>query len=92
MTNVVKLDGTPAHIPGTPDASLVEMLADMLEMAKSGELQSFVGTGFVSNGDRVSVWHTANQIDVFQMMGAINWLEHEFADHVTDKNGQQQEI
>lgn len=76
--NVVRLDGTPAPKPGEPVASLVEMLTDLLEMAKTGELQSLVGTGFTSDNCRLALWHISNHTNVYEALGAISWLQHEY--------------
>lgn len=57
---------------------LVTLLEEILEMAKTGVLQSFVGTGFTSERTRLACWGDFHK-DVYQMMGALNWLVHEYA-------------
>lgn len=85
MTNVVGLDGKapPPRLTGEPNPSLIDALRDMLRMAESGELQSFIGTGFVADGNRLSIWFN-NHPNVYEMLGAIAWLEHEYVARQTD--------
>lgn len=69
---------------GEPNPGLVEALERLVSMAKSGELQSFVGTGFTEAGLRVSIWYTPHP-NVYEMLGSISWLEHEYVNRVTQQ-------
>lgn len=60
-----------------PNDTLVDMLRDLLHRAETGELQTFVGTGFTADGLRLTMWGPPHE-DVFRMMGAITWMQHEY--------------
>ena len=85
--NVVSLRGGDFDCvkPQEPDPGLVKAMADVFRMVRDGKVKSFVGTGFTFDGDRVTV--TGGQIgaDVYQMLGAIHWLGHEYVDRITGK-------
>lgn len=76
MKNVTALPGCKQPDVG-PNQVLIDILKDLLERAESGELQSFIGTGFTQDGLRVSVWADHHD-NVYSMLGAIAWLEHEY--------------
>lgn len=84
MSKVVGLNGgpPPARLAGEPDQGLIDMLRDMLGMAERGELQSLVGVGFCADGTRASLWHPTHD-NVYEMLGSINWLGHEYVSRVT---------
>lgn len=67
-----------------PDEDLVRIIEEVLEMARSGQLRSFIGTGFTAEGQRLAVWNYLNA-EAYEMMGAITWLQHEFADRVHER-------
>lgn len=69
---------------GEPNQALISALEATLEHARSGRLQSLVATGFMSTGERFSLW-AGHHEDVYQMLGAINWLEHEYVARQTGK-------
>lgn len=78
MSNVIGLNG---HIPskvGQPQEALIRIIEALLEKAQSGELQSFIGTGFVSDGGRLTAWFDHGE-NVYEMMGSLAFLQHEFA-------------
>ena len=77
MTNVVSLSGNQPSQLGEPRQALIDALTDALEMAKAGRLQSFIGTGFTADGNRLACWGGHHE-NVYEMLGAINWLEHEY--------------
>lgn len=83
MSKVVGLNGQapPPALTGEPSEALIEMLEDTLEMARSGQLQSFIGTGFVKDGNRLAVWGP-DHLNVYEMMGSLAWLQHEYAARV----------
>lgn len=82
--NVYVLPGTRA-LSTEPNQALVDMLADLLDDAKSGRLQSFVGTGFMADGARVGAWGDTHP-NVYEMLGAISWLEHEYVHRRTTED------
>jgi hypothetical protein len=92
VSNVEPLFGT--HLPskaGQPRESLVELLTNILERAKSGELQSFIGCGFTKDGLRLAVWHATHE-NVYEMLGSLAWLQHEYVHREVrkvDGNGDQ---
>ena len=65
-----------------PNRSLIESLRDLLGRAERGELQSFIGTGFTTDGMRAAVW-ADHHCNVYEMLGAIAWLEHEYVSRHT---------
>lgn len=75
-TNVRALPGV--QVPTTePRESLVRALQELLVLAQAGRLQSFVGTGFMSDGARMSFW-SDHHPNVYEMRGAIAWLQDEY--------------
>lgn len=71
--------------PDEPNGILIEALEVMLLQAKSGELRSLVGIGFDKIGNRLSFWYLEND-NVFQTLGAIAWLEHEYVEETKKEN------
>ena len=86
MGEVVGIKGEKPALAGEPNAELIGVVENLLERAKSGQLQSLVATGFCSDGARLSIF-SAGDHNVYEMLGAINWLEHEYVDRVTGKVG-----
>lgn len=66
-----------------PNEALVDVLRKALEMAETGQLQCYIGTGFTSDGLRLATW-CDNHDDVYQMLGAIAWLQAEYIKRHTD--------
>lgn len=85
MAKVVMLHGgsQPSRL-GEPRPDLIELLESLLEDARSGLLQSMVATGFHSDGNRMAIW--AGSDNVYEMMGAIHWLSHEYARRCSAKD------
>lgn len=81
--NVYALPGAKIQA-SEPDEDLVRIIEEVLEMARSGQLRSFIGTGFTAEGQRLAVWNYLNA-EAYEMMGAITWLQHEFADRVHER-------
>jgi hypothetical protein len=78
LSNVVPLNGgdvVPAM--GEVNTTLVSMLEAVLRDAKSGQLQSFIGTGFLADGLRYAAWADQHP-NVYEMLGAIAWLHAEY--------------
>lgn len=63
--------------PGAPNGDLIQSLEQLLDLAKKGELQSFVGVGFASNEDRVTMWEDVHP-NTWEMSGAIGALHDEY--------------
>lgn len=62
---------------GVPNPELVKVIEQVLAMAQSGQLQSFIGTGFTKDGLRLASWGDYHS-DVYQMLGSIEWLSAEY--------------
>jgi hypothetical protein len=82
-SKVVGIHGGPVTATSEPNPNLVAGLENLLERARSGQLQSFIGTGFIASGDRCVIWCDAHP-DVYQMMGSIEWLKLEYAHRHTE--------
>ena len=65
-----------------PDAGLLKAVAKVFQMARDGKLRSFMGTGFMADGARMKCFGGAIGADVYQMLGALTWLEHEYVDRI----------
>lgn len=75
-----------AEVPadfGAPNVALVEMLEEALTDARSGRLQSFVGAGFTVDGMRYSMVVESVPRNVYEMLGSLTWLQHEYVERVT---------
>lgn len=85
MSNV-KYISTGDDIPDKtkPNLALIKMLSEALKMAKSGQLQSYIGTGFTHDGLRLSTWGNFHD-DVYQMLGSLNWMAHEYVNRMTEE-------
>ena len=75
--NVVNLAGEPVREPGEPNASLVAALEDLLRDAKEGRLQTFLGAGWSSDGQRVSLF-VPDYDDYFATLGSLAELTFEY--------------
>lgn len=84
MSNVKALPGIRPPTAG-PNPDLVEMMRSLLERAESGDLQSFIGTGFSADGSRVAAWGDAHS-NIYEMQGALVWLQHEYVHRHTGGN------
>lgn len=82
MSNVAALPGVRLQ-NGAPNEALIGVLRDLLDRAESGQLQSFIGTGFQADGLRAAAWvdHHGN---VYEMLGALAWLQAEYVHRHTD--------
>lgn len=83
MSNIKALPGS--RVPGdrTVNVALVEALRDLLERAESGELQSFIGTGYTADNMRAALWCDQHP-DVYAMLGALAWLQAEYVHRHTE--------
>lgn len=80
--NVTALPGM--RVPGhaVPHQPLIDNLKDLLARAEAGELQSFIGTGFMADGRRLSSWCDRHE-NVYEMHGALAWLTAEYVNRHT---------
>lgn len=79
MSNVRALPGVKEPDEASkPNEGLIGALRQLLAMAESGQLQSYIGTGFTCDGLRVATWGDHHD-DKYQMLGALAWLQHEYA-------------
>ena len=83
MGDILKLPNCAHGVDGEPNEVLIALLENILARAKTGQVQSFIGAGFCSNGMRVSVW-CDHHSDVYQMLGSLTWLEHEYVNNHTE--------
>lgn len=75
--NVIGIRGErPAQL-GEPRHELIAVLENLLDRAKSGQIQSLIATGFTSDGIRLSAWADLHD-NVYEMLGALAWLQHEY--------------
>ncbi len=83
MADVVNLRGGAISTKaGVPRAELIEGLEAALALAKSGKLQSFVGTGFTSDHQRLTMWADYHE-NIIEFYGAIKWLGAEYVNRTT---------
>lgn len=85
MSNVLALPGVRNPNAG-PNEALISALRAVLERAESGELQSFIGTGFTADGLRLACWVDHNP-NVYEMRGSLAWLEDEYVARHVDVKG-----
>ena len=83
MSNVKPMPGViaPTH---EPNPNLIRAVEDILESAKSGELQSFFATGFRADGLRMACIfpHT----NVYEVVGAIEMLKMGYIENWTESH------
>lgn len=82
-TNVARLPGSPVVTRERSEA-LCASLRRALEMAEAGELQSFVGAGFTVYNMRAAVWCPGEGRSVYETLGSLAWLQHEYVNRVTE--------
>ena len=56
-----------------PNRAIIQNLEELLELAKEGKLQSFIGCGFMSDGCRLSSWGDFHS-NFMEEFGSLNWL------------------
>lgn len=81
MADVIEIKGKTS-LPNHPNEPLIALLKDLLNFAETGQLQSFCGTGFTTEGLRITV--LAPGSDVYSMQGAIHVLA---AEHLRQTGG-----
>ncbi len=72
--------------PGKPCEELIAVLRETLARAEAGELESFIGTGFLADGGRLAVW-ADNHDNFYEMLGALVALQSEFNDRHPNTKG-----
>ena len=78
MSNVFELESKrEVATKAEPDQDLIRLLEETLEMARSGQLQCFIGTGFTFEGLRYSMWCDTHE-NYFEMLGAVASLKSEW--------------
>jgi hypothetical protein len=84
MSNVKAMPGVrnPEALP-TPNDGLIGAIRQLLAMAESGQLQSYIGTGFTYDGLRVATWGDHHD-DTYQMLGSLAWLQAEYVSRHTN--------
>jgi len=83
MSNVRALPNIGNLPTSEPNEQLIKNLEDLLAMARSGQLQSFIGTGFFLDGARVASWGDFHQ-NVYEMLGSLSWLHAEYIHRHTE--------
>lgn len=81
LANVHALPGVRPPSQG-PNTALVEALQNLLAKAESGELQSFIGTGYTSCNGRLAIWVDLHD-NIYEMLGSLSWLQHEYVERHT---------
>lgn len=79
------LPGVQPYLNGKSNPNLVTALEDLVEMAKDGRLQSFIGTGFMADGARLATWFDLHD-NVYEMLGSLAWLQHEYVHRHTSND------
>ena len=82
MSNITALHSNVSIPTGQPNEVLIDALEQLLAMAKSGQLQSYIGSGFTCDGLRVSTWCDFHD-DVYQVVGSMEWLKAEYLERHT---------
>jgi hypothetical protein len=85
MSNITALPGVsvPTH---EPNVALVRALRDLVVEAEAGRLQSFIGTGWMADGTRLSAWFDSHP-NVYETLGSIAWLHAEYIQKNTRSDG-----
>lgn len=82
MSNVKALPGSTVPT-NEPNQSLIKTLEDILESARSGELQSFIATGFRADGLRMSCVFAHR--NVYEFIGSIELLKRDYIEQMTER-------
>jgi len=75
-TKVVNIHSKAPILTDEPIESLVWMLEDLLENAKSGNLRAFNGVGFLADGNRITAMGPTHK-SLCEMIGAIEIMKQE---------------
>jgi hypothetical protein len=77
LSNVHFLGDKPVEM-AQPNERLIQMLGDMLEKAKVGEIQTLIGVGQTSDGGIITMFTAAAQQNYYLHLGALESLKLEF--------------
>lgn len=83
MDNVAPLHSGINLKSQKPNEAVIAAMRNLLDMAEDGRLQSFIGTGYVNDGNRVAIWCDFHQ-NVYEMLGALEWMKAEYIHRQTD--------
>lgn len=87
MSNVKLFPGTPKYLHSDePREDLIKGMELCLSYAKSGELKSFVGIGFLTTGHRLSC--IATHDNFYELIGALEMLKQDYAAMMTEEPGE----
>ena len=75
-TKVVSIHSKAPILTDEPIESLVWMLEDLLENAKSGNLRAFNGVGFLADGNRITAMGPTHE-SLCEMVGALELIKQE---------------
>lgn len=75
-TKVVNIHSKAPILTDEPIESLVWMLEDLLENAKSGNLRAFNGVGFLADGNSITAMGPAHE-SLCEMVGALELIKQE---------------
>lgn len=81
MSKVTALPGVTAPT-FEPNPGLIKALEDILESAKTGELQSLFATGFRADGLRMSCMFPHH--NVYEVVGSIELLKTQYIHTMTE--------
>lgn len=77
MSNVAPLFAGRRLPDDAPNEALIAALSDLLKMAESGQLQSYIGSGFTRDGLRVATWCDFHD-NVYEVVGSMEWMKAEY--------------
>lgn len=81
MSNVKAMPGVTVPT-AEPNKAMIQALEDILESARSGELQSLFATGFRADGLRMSCMFPHH--NVYEVVGSIEFLKAEYMHNMTE--------
>lgn len=76
MSKVVGIDGKTINT-GQPNQALVNGLKELLVMAESGQLQSFIGVGLTTDDQVINFW-CDTCTNMYTVLGTLAALPHQF--------------
>lgn len=77
MSNIAPLFAGKYLPNAQPNEALIEAITDLLRMAESGQLQSYIGSGFTHDGLRVATWCDFHD-NVYEVVGSMEWQKAEY--------------
>lgn len=77
MSNVAPLFKGKQLPNAEPNEALITAITDLLHMAESGQLQSYIGSGFTHDGLRVATWCDFHD-NVYEVVGSMEWQKSEY--------------